>query len=85
MIIHTPGPDNTIIDKTVQVGGGVVIRVPGTLYSTTCEVMQIDTVDQSVKVKGVGFEGWVTKAEIKDVQLPGTFAIDRAINVIGSG
>jgi hypothetical protein len=84
MIIQTPGPDKTVIEKTVQVGGGVVIQVPGTLYRATVQVLEIDESDQSVRVKGVGFEGWATKAQIKDVQDPSTYAIDHAINVIGN-
>lgn len=82
MIIATRGPDKTTIDKTVVVGGGVVIRVPGMLYNTTCEAMEIDESDQSVRVKGVGFEGWVTKDQITDVHSPSTYALDRAMNVL---
>ena len=81
MIVETPGPKNTVIEKTVEAGGGVVIQLPGMLYRVTCAVLEIDESDQSVRVK----EGWVLKAEIKDVQSPSIYAIDHAINEIGSG
>ena len=85
--ITTPGPDNTTIEKEVQIGGGVTIRVSGTLYLTTCEVIEIDESgadDFPVKVKGVGFEGWVQLNQITDAMDRSQYALEHAMNVIGA-
>lgn len=84
MTIETPGPNKTIIEKPVQVGGGVVIRVTGTLYQTTCKVLTVDEENQTIEVKGVGFQGWINKEDAKDAISPGDYALDHAINVIGN-
>lgn len=84
MIIETPGPNKTIIKKTIEIGGGVIIRIPGTLYQTTCKVLTINEEEESIEIKGVGFQGWILKADAKDAISPGDYAIDYAINVIGA-
>jgi len=84
MIIETPGPNKSIIEKTVEVGGGVSIRIQGTLYRITCKVLQINETEKTVEVKGVDFQGWVSQDAIKDCQSPGDYALDNAINVIGN-
>lgn len=84
MIIETPGPNKTIIEKTVEIGGGVIIKVPGTLYRTTCKVLTIDEENGTIEIKGVGFQGWINKEDAKDCISPGDYAIDHALNVIGN-
>lgn len=85
--IKTQGPDNQTVEKTVEVGGGVTIRVPGTLYSTTCQVIEIDESgadDFPVKIKGVGFEGWVQLNQITDAMDKSQYALEHAMNVVGA-
>jgi hypothetical protein len=84
MIIKTPGKKGTIIEKPVEVGGGVSIRIQGTLYLLTCKVLQINEDEKTVEVKGVDFQGWISQDAIKDCMNPGTYALDNAINVIGN-
>lgn len=84
--IQTKGPDGETIEKPVEVGGGVTIRVPGTLYSTTCQVIEVDESgkdDYPVKIKGVGFEGWVMVSQITDAMSSSQYALDHAMNVLG--
>ncbi len=80
MIIQTPTKSGQPMDKTVEVGGGVTVPVPGTRYHTTCEVLEIDEAGERVRVKGVGFEAWYPKNLIKDAQPPGAFAVEQAIH-----
>ena len=84
LIVNTPGLNGSVIKKTIQVGGGIVFRIPGTILSVTCEVLTIDEENQSVEVKGMSFQGWLHVNEIKDVLNPGTYALDNAINVLGN-
>lgn len=80
LIVNTPGLNGSVIEKTVQVGGGIVFRIPGSLLSVTCQVLTIDEDSQSIEVKGDNFQGWLHVNEIKDVLNPGTYALDNAIN-----
>lgn len=75
MIIQTPTKE-----KPVVVGGGVTVPVPGTLYHTTCEVLEVDEHQGRVRAKGIGFEAWFAKEVIRDAMSPGDFAIQNAIN-----
>ena len=82
MFVDTTKGGETV-QKEVQVGGGVVIEVPGTRWRVNAEVIAIAPDQQSLSVKGADFEGWIPRAQVKDVLSPGVFAIDNAINVIG--
>ena len=82
--ITVPG---TTTEKVVEVGGGVQIKVEGTLYMTMCEVVELDessTDDYPIKVKGIGFEGWIRKNQITDALDKSAYAIERALNVVGN-
>lgn len=68
--------------KDIQVGGGVQIRVEGTLYRVTAEVLGVDESLQAVEVRGKDFEGTVHLSQITDAMDPSVFAYDNAINVL---
>lgn len=80
MVISTPTKSGQPINKLVTIAGGIMIQVAGTRYNTTAEVLEIDEANQRVRAKGVGFECWVEKAQIKDAISPGDFAVQTAIN-----
>lgn len=81
MRIDTPGKDGETISKEVVVGGGVRVKVEGSHFRVTGEVLQVNDVEAQVFVKGEDFEGWVNKENIVDAMDPGTYALDHAINV----
>jgi hypothetical protein len=67
----------------IEVGGGVVIQVPGTRFRVTLEVIEIDENSDMLRVRGEGVEGWITQGQVQDVLTPSNFAFDNAINIIG--
>jgi hypothetical protein len=67
--------------KEVQIGGGVIIAIPETLWRVNAEVIEV--IEGFLKIKGADFDGWVPQEWVKDVLSPGTFALDHAINVLG--
>lgn len=69
--------------KEICIGSGVVIEVPGTRWRVMAEVIDISQDQQMLKVKGADFEGWIPRIQVKDALLPGNFALDNAMNVIG--
>jgi hypothetical protein len=81
MLIDTAKGDG-VVQKEVQVGGGVIIEVPGTRWRVNAEVVAVAPDGQSLSVKGADFEGWIPKEQVKDVLSPGAFPIDNAINVL---
>lgn len=83
MIIETPTKSGSTIEKPVTVGGGVTLCVPGTRFSVTAEVLEINEEAELIRVKGEGFNGWVPKEQIQDSMSPSVYALDNAINVIG--
>jgi len=78
---------NTTTTKPIEVGGGVRIRVDGTHYMMMCEVVALDESGQDdypIKVKGIGFEGWIKLDWVTDALDKAAYALERAINVIGN-
>jgi hypothetical protein len=85
--VKIPGPEGAPVEKTVEVGGAVSIPVEGTVYSVIGKVLEIDESGQDaypVRIKGVGFEGWIRLNQITDVMDPSTYALHHALNVIGA-
>jgi len=79
MIIQTPTKSGVPLEKTVEVGGGVMVPLPGTRYHTNAEVLEIDEAGERVRVKTPTFEAWYPKALIRDAMSPGDFAVQNAI------
>lgn len=85
--VEIPSASGTPIVKPVEVGGGVRIRVEGSHYMMICEVIALDDSgldDYPIKIKGIGFEGWITLAWVTDVLSKAEYALERALNVIGN-
>lgn len=80
MIIKTPTKHKGMLDKPVEVGGGIKVPIPGTRYLTTCEVLEVDEAGSRVRAKGVGFTAWFDQVDIRDSMCPGDLAVQLAIN-----
>lgn len=55
------------VEKTVNVGDGVAFVPDGSRYTITAEVLEIDEERRSLRVKGIGFEGWMSADRAHDV------------------